>query len=161
IEWFAHEGPRVYGRIVPPRNLGAHQTADKEPVGPVAASTPWHLPVNQAVRKLYPSLPPGCSIPVKALAGPPPSKAARRRAVVVAGRRVAALWGGVGLRVRQRARRHVAGVEVGEPGGRHGVRVRHRGEEDGRQRVLGGWVQRGGRRRAMAFQRRVRLDPRG
>ena len=45
IEWFADEGRRVC-RIVPPRNLGAQQTVVKEPVGPVAAFTPWNFPVN-------------------------------------------------------------------------------------------------------------------
>jgi len=51
IEWFADEGRRVYGRIVPPRNLAAQQWVIKEPIGPVAAFTPWNFPVNQVVRK--------------------------------------------------------------------------------------------------------------
>ncbi|HEY2606673.1 MAG TPA: aldehyde dehydrogenase family protein, partial [Paraburkholderia sp.] len=50
IEWFADEGRRVYGRIVPSRNLAAQQLVLKEPIGPVAAFTPWNFPVNQVVR---------------------------------------------------------------------------------------------------------------
>ena len=46
IEWFADEGLRVYGRIVPSRNLAAQQLVLKEPVGPVAAFTPWNFPIN-------------------------------------------------------------------------------------------------------------------
>ncbi|HSR95648.1 MAG TPA: aldehyde dehydrogenase family protein, partial [Kofleriaceae bacterium] len=44
IEWFADEGRRVYGRIVPSRNLAMDQRVLKEPVGPVAAFTPWNFP---------------------------------------------------------------------------------------------------------------------
>jgi succinate-semialdehyde dehydrogenase/glutarate-semialdehyde dehydrogenase len=53
IEWFADEGLRVYGRIVPSRfNLATRQMVLKDPVGPVAAFTPWNFPINQVVRKL-------------------------------------------------------------------------------------------------------------
>ena len=43
IEWFADEARRVYGRIVPSRNLAVQSLVVKEPVGPVAAFTPWNL----------------------------------------------------------------------------------------------------------------------
>ncbi|MEO5669409.1 MAG: aldehyde dehydrogenase family protein, partial [Ramlibacter sp.] len=53
IEWFAEEGFRVYGRIVPSRlNPALRQMVLKDPVGPVAAFTPWNFPINQAVRKI-------------------------------------------------------------------------------------------------------------
>jgi succinate-semialdehyde dehydrogenase/glutarate-semialdehyde dehydrogenase len=53
IEWFADEGLRVYGRIVPSRfNLATRQMVLKDPVGPVAAFTPWNFPINQVVRKI-------------------------------------------------------------------------------------------------------------
>ena len=52
IEWFADEGFRVYGRIVPSRNLAMRQMVLKDPVGPVAAFTPWNFPINQVVRKV-------------------------------------------------------------------------------------------------------------
>ena len=56
IEWFADEGMRVYGRIVPSRNLAVRQLVLKDPVGPVAAFTPWNFPINQVVRKLSAAL---------------------------------------------------------------------------------------------------------
>ncbi|HPO20064.1 MAG TPA: aldehyde dehydrogenase family protein, partial [Rubrivivax sp.] len=46
IEWFAEEGRRVYGRIVPSRSLAVQQQVLKFPVGPVAAFTPWNFPIN-------------------------------------------------------------------------------------------------------------------
>jgi succinate-semialdehyde dehydrogenase/glutarate-semialdehyde dehydrogenase len=46
IEWCAEEGLRCYGRLVPPRNLAVQQMVLKEPVGPVAAFTPWNFPIN-------------------------------------------------------------------------------------------------------------------
>jgi succinate-semialdehyde dehydrogenase / glutarate-semialdehyde dehydrogenase len=85
IDWFADEGRRVYGRIVPPRNLAAQQTVIKEPVGPVAAFTPWNFPVNQVVRKLSAALTTGCSFIVKAPEETPASPAQLLRAFVDAG----------------------------------------------------------------------------
>ena len=67
IEWFAEEGFRVYGRIVPSRgNLAVRQMVLKDPVGPVAAFTPWNFPINQVVRKVGAALAAGCSMLVKA-----------------------------------------------------------------------------------------------
>ena len=85
IEWFADEGRRVYGRIVPSRNLLAQQHVLKEPIGPVAAFTPWNFPVNQIVRKLGAALASGCSFLVKAPEETPASPAALLRAFVDAG----------------------------------------------------------------------------
>jgi succinate-semialdehyde dehydrogenase/glutarate-semialdehyde dehydrogenase len=65
IDWFAEEGRRTYGRIVPPRMDGVHQLVFKEPVGPVAAFTPWNFPINQVVRKASAAIATGCSIIVK------------------------------------------------------------------------------------------------
>ena len=76
IEWFADEGRRVYGRIVPSRNLAAQSLVIKEPVGPVAAFTPWNFPINQVVRKLGAALAAGCSFLVKAPEETPASPAA-------------------------------------------------------------------------------------
>src|SRR6185312_9338099 len=61
IDWFADEGRRTYGWIIPPRVPGVRQLALKEPVGPVAAFTPWNFPINQVVRKLSAALAAGCS----------------------------------------------------------------------------------------------------
>ena len=85
IEWFADEGLRVYGRIVPSRNPAALQMALKEPVGPVAAFTPWNFPVNQVVRKLGAALATGCSFLCKAPEETPASPAALLQVFVDAG----------------------------------------------------------------------------
>lgn len=66
IEWYAEEGRRAYGRIVPSRNPAVRQLVVREPVGPVAAFTPWNFPINQAVRKIAGALAAGCSLIIKA-----------------------------------------------------------------------------------------------
>lgn len=86
IEWFAEEGFRVYGRLVPHRsNLAVRQMVVKDPVGPVAAFTPWNFPINQVVRKLAAGLAAGCSMIVKAPEETPASPAALIRAFQDAG----------------------------------------------------------------------------
>jgi len=85
IEWFADEGLRVYGRIVPGRNLAATQMVLKDPVGPVAAFTPWNFPINQVVRKASAALATGCSIIVKAPEETPASPAELIRCFADAG----------------------------------------------------------------------------
>ncbi|MDB5912784.1 MAG: gabD, partial [Ramlibacter sp.] len=86
IEWFAEEGLRVYGRIVPSRtNLAMRQMVLKDPVGPVAAFTPWNFPINQVVRKVGAALAAGCSMLVKAPEETPAAAAALIRAFADAG----------------------------------------------------------------------------
>jgi succinate-semialdehyde dehydrogenase / glutarate-semialdehyde dehydrogenase len=85
IEWFAEEGRRVQGRILQPRQAGVLQQVFKEPVGPVAAFTPWNFPINQVVRKLSAALASGCSIIVKAPEETPASPAELIRAFADAG----------------------------------------------------------------------------
>ncbi|THC46895.1 NAD-dependent succinate-semialdehyde dehydrogenase [Massilia sp. Mn16-1_5] len=85
IDWFAAEGMRVYGRIVPSRNPAAQQLVLKEPVGPVAAFTPWNFPINQIVRKLGAALGTGCSFLCKAPEETPASPAALLQCFVDAG----------------------------------------------------------------------------
>lgn len=65
FEWFAEEGRRVYGRIVPPRNPAVQQLVKKEPIGPVAAFAPWNFPAITPSRKLGAALAAGCSIVIK------------------------------------------------------------------------------------------------
>lgn len=65
IEWYAEEGRRAYGRVIPARLLSVRQTVMRDPVGPVAAFTPWNFPINQAVRKIAGALAAGCSIIIK------------------------------------------------------------------------------------------------
>jgi succinate-semialdehyde dehydrogenase/glutarate-semialdehyde dehydrogenase len=83
--WLAEEGRRAYGRIVPARATHITQMVVKEPVGPVAAFTPWNFPINQIVRKLASALATGCSIIVKAPEETPASPAALIRAFLDAG----------------------------------------------------------------------------
>ena len=85
IEWFAEEARRAYGRVVPARAEGIYQLVLKEPVGPVAAFTPWNFPINQVVRKLSAALAAGCSIIVKAPEETPASPAELIRCFVDAG----------------------------------------------------------------------------
>ncbi len=85
IDWLAEEGRRAYGRLVPSRNVSVEQKVIKEPVGPVAAFTPWNFPINQVVRKLSSALAAGCSIIVKAPEETPASPAELIRAFIDAG----------------------------------------------------------------------------
>ena len=85
IDWFAEEARRAYGRVIPARAEGVYQLVVKEPVGPVAAFTPWNFPINQVVRKLSAAVATGCSIIVKAPEETPASPAELIRAFVDAG----------------------------------------------------------------------------
>jgi succinate-semialdehyde dehydrogenase/glutarate-semialdehyde dehydrogenase len=85
IEWFAEEGRRTYGRMIPARLPGVYQMVIKEPVGVVAAFTPWNFPINQVVKKLAAAIAAGCSIIVKAPEETPASPAELIRAFSDAG----------------------------------------------------------------------------
>src|SRR6516162_797677 len=85
IDWFAEEARRSYGRTIPPRADGVWQLEVKEPVGPVAAFTPWNFPINQAVRKVSCAIAAGCSIILKGPEETPASCAALVDAYVQAG----------------------------------------------------------------------------
>ena len=66
IEWYAEEGRRAYGRIVPGRGKGLRQLVVQEPVGIVAAFTPWNFPTLTPARKIGGALAAGCSLILKA-----------------------------------------------------------------------------------------------
>ena len=85
IDWFAEEARRTYGRVVPARAEGVYQLVVKEPVGPVAAFTPWNFPINQTVKKIGPALAAGCSLIVKAPEETPAAVAELVRAFADAG----------------------------------------------------------------------------
>jgi len=85
IDWFAEESRRTYGRVIPPRVEGVYQLVVKEPVGPVAAFSPWNFPINQSVRKISAALAAGCSIILKGPEETPASVAALVRAFAEAG----------------------------------------------------------------------------
>ena len=65
-DWYAEEGKRAYGRIIPSRVPGMRQMVLKEPVGPVAAFTPWNFPAVTPIRKMAGALAAGCSCIIKA-----------------------------------------------------------------------------------------------
>ena len=86
IEWFADESLRIYGRIVPSRHsLALRQMVLRDPVGPVAAFTPWNFPINQVSRKVSAALAAGCSMIVKGSEETPASVAALIQAFAEAG----------------------------------------------------------------------------
>lgn len=65
FEWFAEEGRRTYGRVVPSRREGVHQLVKREPIGPVAAFSPWNFPAITPTRKIAAGLAAGCSVIIK------------------------------------------------------------------------------------------------
>ena len=85
IRWFAEEAIRSYGRIIPARRSGMQQMVMKEPIGVVAAFTPWNYPVAQAIRKICAALAAGCTVILKAAEEAPASCAAMIRAFADAG----------------------------------------------------------------------------
>ncbi|GJD51777.1 Alpha-ketoglutaric semialdehyde dehydrogenase 1 [Methylobacterium crusticola] len=85
MDWFAEEGRRAYGRVIPARAEGVLQLVIREPVGPVAAFTPWNFPINQAVRKVSAALCTGCSVILKGPEDTPASCAALVQALLDAG----------------------------------------------------------------------------
>jgi succinate-semialdehyde dehydrogenase/glutarate-semialdehyde dehydrogenase len=76
LDWFAEEARRTYGRVIPARSDTVQQIVTKEPVGPVAAFTPWNFPINQAARKVAAALAAGCSVILKGPEETPASCAA-------------------------------------------------------------------------------------
>lgn len=65
VEWFAEEATRAYGDIIPAPVAGRQMMAIKEPVGVVAAITPWNFPLAMIARKIAPALAAGCTVVAK------------------------------------------------------------------------------------------------
>jgi len=65
IEWFAEEGKRIYGDIIPNTQAGRRILVLKQPIGVVAAITPWNFPNAMITRKCGPALAAGCPIVIK------------------------------------------------------------------------------------------------
>ena len=65
VEWFAEEATRAYGDVIPAPVAGRRMFALKEPVGVVAAITPWNFPAAMIARKIAPALAAGCSVVCK------------------------------------------------------------------------------------------------
>ncbi len=62
FEWFAEEGKRAYGRIIPHANVAKRHYAIKHPVGVVGTITPWNFPAALPSRKIAPALAAGCTV---------------------------------------------------------------------------------------------------
>src|SRR5947208_1018664 len=65
FEWFAEEGKRAYGQVIPNSAPGKRHLTIKHPVGVVAAISPWNFPVTLQARKIAPALAVGCTIVCK------------------------------------------------------------------------------------------------
>ena len=65
IEWFAEEGKRAYGDVIPPHMNDRRIVVTKEPVGVVASITPWNFPSAMITRKVGPALAAGCTVVAK------------------------------------------------------------------------------------------------
>ena len=65
IEWFAEEGKRAYGDVIPTHKQGSRILVFKEPIGVVGAVTPWNFPNAMITRKCAPALAAGCSVVIK------------------------------------------------------------------------------------------------
>lgn len=65
LEWFAEEAKRVYGDVIPSPNPNARIVVVRQPVGVVAAITPWNFPAAMITRKCGPALAAGCSFVCK------------------------------------------------------------------------------------------------
>jgi len=71
IEWFAEEGKRVYGDTIPGYTADRRILVLKEPIGVVAAITPWNFPAAMITRKIGPALAAGCTVVVKPASSTP------------------------------------------------------------------------------------------
>ncbi|KFX28760.1 NAD-dependent succinate-semialdehyde dehydrogenase [Ralstonia solanacearum] len=65
VAWFADEATRIYGDLIPQQQRGKRMSAVKEPVGVVAAITPWNFPLAMIARKIAPALAAGCTVVAK------------------------------------------------------------------------------------------------
>lgn len=65
VEWFAEEGRRVYGEVIPSPSHDVRYVAVREPVGVAAGITPWNLPCAMVTRKAAPALAAGCAMVLK------------------------------------------------------------------------------------------------
>ncbi|TNE60317.1 MAG: NAD-dependent succinate-semialdehyde dehydrogenase, partial [Alphaproteobacteria bacterium] len=65
IEWFAEEGKRIYGETIPAHDVTKRIVVIKQPVGVVAAITPWNFPNAMITRKAGPALAAGCAMVLK------------------------------------------------------------------------------------------------
>jgi len=65
VAWFADEATRIYGDLIPQQQRGKRMSTVKEPIGVVAAITPWNFPLAMIARKIAPALAAGCTVVAK------------------------------------------------------------------------------------------------
>lgn len=85
MEWYAEEGRRAYGRVIPSSLPGAEVRTELVPVGPVAAFTPWNFPVMLSAIKVAAALAAGCTVILRPAEETPLAVGAFVRAMVDAG----------------------------------------------------------------------------
>ncbi len=85
LRWFAEEGRRIYGRVVPQQVESKRHLVIKSPTGVVAAISPWNFPLMLAVRKIAPALAAGCPVILKPARQTPLAALAFAECTVAAG----------------------------------------------------------------------------
>ena len=85
IEWFAEEGKRAYGDIIPTTGTDRRLMVLKQPIGVCAAITPWNFPIAMITRKVAPALAAGCTVVAKPAEATPLSALALVELAVQAG----------------------------------------------------------------------------
>lgn len=85
LEWFGEEARRNYGRLIHAHGQGNRMLVRKEPIGPIAAFSPWNFPIANPARKLAPALAAGCPVILKPAEETPASALAVAQALIDAG----------------------------------------------------------------------------
>ena len=85
FSWFAEEARRAYGEIVPPPVPGKRLWVMRQPIGVVAAITPWNFPATMVTRKIAPALAAGCAVVLKPASATPLTALALARICAEAG----------------------------------------------------------------------------
>jgi succinate-semialdehyde dehydrogenase / glutarate-semialdehyde dehydrogenase len=85
FDWYAEEGRRAYGRVLPQQRPGVRMTVIREPVGPLAAFAPWNFPIGNPARKIGSALGAGCTCILKPAEEAPNSALEVARTLVDAG----------------------------------------------------------------------------
>src|SRR6185437_14003864 len=85
IEWFAEEGKRIYGDLIPTHAPGMRLMVLKQPIGVTAAITPWNFPAAMIARKVGAALAAGCPMVVKPASATPLTALAMCRLAEIAG----------------------------------------------------------------------------
>ncbi|MCC6868159.1 MAG: NAD-dependent succinate-semialdehyde dehydrogenase [Burkholderiales bacterium] len=85
VEWFAEEGKRIYGDVIPTVGNDRRLVVVKQPVGVCAAITPWNFPSSMITRKVAPALAAGCTVVIKPAEATPYSALALAELAVRAG----------------------------------------------------------------------------